>query len=68
MFKPSVATSTGGNSVAAPTGYSRGYRKSFAEQVRDSKEKLLRDTARMLQNGELGSLGIGKEQIERFKD
>ena len=59
--KPSVATSTGGNSVAAPTGYSRGYRKSFAEQVRESKEKLLRDTAKMLQKGELGSLGIGKE-------
>ena len=38
-----------------------GYRKSFAEQVRESKEKLLRDTARMLQNGELGSRGIGKE-------
>lgn len=59
--KPSVAKCSGGNAVAAPTGYSGGYRKSFAEQVRESKEKLLRDTARMLQNGELGSLGIGRE-------
>lgn len=59
--KPSVATSRSENAVAAPTGFSGGYRKSFAEQVRESKEKLLRDTARMLQNGELGSLGIGRE-------
>lgn len=47
------------------TSYPTGYRKSFAEQVRESKEKLMRDTARMLQNGELGSLGIGGGGLPR---
>lgn len=56
--KSSVPARTDGGNVSSGR---TGYRKSFAEQVRESKEKLLRDTARMLQNGELGSLGIGRE-------
>ena len=60
------APSQGGTyAPSAATGYA-GYRKSFAEQVRESKEKLVRDTARMLQNGELGSLGIGGGGLPRY--
>lgn len=47
------APSQGGTyAPSAATGYA-GYRKSFAEQVRESKEKLVRDTLEMLRNGEL---------------
>lgn len=54
--RTSPASSYGGNQVTVvSTGNASGTsrRKSFAEQVRESKERLVQDTIEMLRNGEL---------------
>lgn len=47
------ATGNGGHAAPAVATGRAGYRKSYAEQIRESKEKLIRDTIDMLRNGEL---------------
>lgn len=54
------ATNCGGDAAPVVATGQGGYRKTKAEQVRESKEKLVRDTAEMLRHGEFGDIGQGE--------